>query len=781
MKLDIKSGKERHSEACTTVAVSLAGDVISGSDDFTLRRWNTNGEALGVVKQFESCITFIAWVPTMGGPRGRGNRGAAADGKDTCLVACAEGAFYFLNVASGRVERSVAAHVGSITGLVYSADGTSIVTSGEDGCVKVWSQTGIPRSTLANAGKCIYALCWGHETTEMGGDCVLYAAGGDIIVKSMNPSIKKQLKWKAHNGVILAADWSLMSGLVVTGGEDGIYKVWDPYGRNVYTSTAGEHPITSARFSADGQMFAVGSFMTLRVCDKTGWSHSYERLGEGSAMSLQWTPEGTQMVVGCGSGAVCTAQLIDRKLTWGQYSVTLADSNRLIIHDVVKDVTEELEQRDKVIKIDAGYGYVVTCTNTYCVVYPVTRISNPVQFDLRDAVVTLQLAASQFLLADCSQGIQIYSYEGRQMCILRLQVSLRPEIMTSDLLSVSADTVAVRNPTDFKRILFFDASTGKAIDEAAVMHHVDIISVHLSQPGDFSDRKVAFVDRNQDLYFSAIHRKLGVQKISTMATSVCWHDLYETLTAISDGHLTTWHYPTIVFTDRDLLRKTKEVRDDGVEEFSRNDRITNFHNTRVQVRRGGDGALLTITVSPYPAMLFDHVQRGDWDGATRLARFLSDDLLWSILASLAMQKGELNVCEISYGALCDLDKVRYVRALKSIPSPEGRQAELALLQRRPAEAERILLQSGLIYRCIDMNTRLYNWGHALAVAKERKTHVDTVLGRREKYLAEIGKKEDLPEFKELSGSVAIDWKVIADKIKLEEIKEAERPNAKPYQ
>ena len=59
MRLNITSAKERHGEACTTVAVSLSGDIISGSDDFTVRRWNANGEALGVVKEFESCVTTL--------------------------------------------------------------------------------------------------------------------------------------------------------------------------------------------------------------------------------------------------------------------------------------------------------------------------------------------------------------------------------------------------------------------------------------------------------------------------------------------------------------------------------------------------------------------------------------------------------------------------------------------------------------------------------------------------------------------------------------------------
>ncbi|CCW60819.1 unnamed protein product [Phytomonas sp. EM1] len=777
MRLNITTGKEKHSESCTSIAVSISGYVISGSDDFTVRRWNMNGEALGIVKRFASCVTLLTWVPTSGClRRGRGD----LKGKDTCLVACSDGIVSFVNAASGRVESTIEAHVGNVTGLVYSPEGNSLITAGEDGAVKVWSQAGIPRSTLANTGKCIYTLCWGYEKTELGGDCVLYTVGSDVIIKPFNPSIRKQIKWCAHSGVVLTADWSLMSGFIVTGGEDGMFKVWDPYGRAIYTSSIGKHPITSVKFSADGELFGVGSFKSLRVCDKTGWSHSYEKLSEGSAMSIQWTPEGTQLIVGCGTGAVCTAQLINHKVTWGPYCATLVDSHKLTVQNIAEDTVEKLEQRDKVIKLEIGYGHIIVCAITYCACYPVDRLNAPVQFDLSDAVVTLKLAPALFLLADCSQGIQLYSYEGRMVCTLRLQLALKPEIMAADLISLSNDTVAMRNPMDHKKLLFFSTMSGKQLDASTVAHQVDIVSVHLSQFGLIHDRKVAFVDRNRDLFLCLAQHKLGIQKISTMASSVAWHEMHETLVAITDGHLTIWYCPCMYFTNRDLAFKTKEVHDDGSDEFSPNDRITSFHSARVQIRRGSDGALLTLSVSPYPIILFQFMEKSNWEGAMRLARFLNSDLLWTVLTGLALSKGELNVAETGYGALCHLDKVRYLHSLKELSLPEARQAGLALFQQRPVEAERILLQAGLVYRCIDMHTQLFNWERALEIAKDRKTHVDTVMARRQRYLEETAKKETITAFKELEGVIKVNWSVIEEKIKQEIIKEAERPNAVPY-
>ena len=38
----------------------------------------------------------------------------------------------------------------------------------------------------------------------------------------------------------------------------------------MYSSAAHDYPITSAAWTPDGEMFAVGSFNTLRLCDRSG-------------------------------------------------------------------------------------------------------------------------------------------------------------------------------------------------------------------------------------------------------------------------------------------------------------------------------------------------------------------------------------------------------------------------------------------------------------------------------------------------------------------------------
>ena len=47
-------------------------------------------------------------------------------------------------------------------------------------------------------------------------------------------------------------------------------QIWDSYGRNIYASDAFDHAITCIRWSVDGTMFAVGSYNSIAVCDRSG-------------------------------------------------------------------------------------------------------------------------------------------------------------------------------------------------------------------------------------------------------------------------------------------------------------------------------------------------------------------------------------------------------------------------------------------------------------------------------------------------------------------------------
>ena len=180
-----------------------------------------------------------------------------------------------------------------------------LVTGGEDGQVKLWSKSGNLRSTLAQTSGPIYSVCWSPDN-----DSILYASGKTLTIKPLATNAKANA-WKAHEGIVLKCDWNGVNGLVISGGEDCKYKVWDAYGRQLYASGSHEYPITSLAWATDGELFAAASFNTLRLCDKAGWSYSLEKPNIGSVFSMSWSSDSTQLVCGCGSGQVVVGNVIE--------------------------------------------------------------------------------------------------------------------------------------------------------------------------------------------------------------------------------------------------------------------------------------------------------------------------------------------------------------------------------------------------------------------------------------------------------------------------------------
>ncbi len=175
---------ETNTDACTAVDAAVAGDILSAGDDFCVWRWNASVEPVSKIVELESGITVVRWLPGSGRKKGGG---ASDTSRDAFVVACANGTFCFVSAQSGRIEKSVDAHTGAITSLCWGPEATTIVTSGEDGAVKVWSQSGVQRSTLVSTGKCIYALVWGPDSQDYGGECVVFASGAELTVKPLNP------------------------------------------------------------------------------------------------------------------------------------------------------------------------------------------------------------------------------------------------------------------------------------------------------------------------------------------------------------------------------------------------------------------------------------------------------------------------------------------------------------------------------------------------------------------------------------------------------------------
>lgn len=69
------------------------------------------------------------------------------------------------------------------------------------------------------AGHPVYTVAWGPDN-----DMLLFSSGRELMVKSVQVD-RSQLKWTAHEGVVMQADWNPVNSLIVSAGEDCKFKV----------------------------------------------------------------------------------------------------------------------------------------------------------------------------------------------------------------------------------------------------------------------------------------------------------------------------------------------------------------------------------------------------------------------------------------------------------------------------------------------------------------------------------------------------------------------------
>ena len=337
------------------------------------------------------------------------------------------------------MERPSATTVGgAVISVRWSHDGQAIVTGGEDGAVKVWSRTGMLRTTLVSGAKPVFAVRWGGDNNS-----ILSASGRELTITALSGEAgpaggagrgnAKALSWKAHDGVVLCADWAPSTNRIVSGGEDCRYRVWDAYGRQLFASAPFDTVVTAVAWAPAGTHFAAGTHNALRLCDQLGWSHCRCRGGvpigcfriltrpapllpcrekltsAGSVQALSWTPDGTTLAAGCGGGAVFQAHVVERSLVWRTTEAVLTGPCAMTVAEAGSGGVggETLEFRDRVCEVSFQHGFLVVCTLTQCLVYAAGQWHAPHTLDLRAPAHLILQAPRLFLLADKVNGITV--------------------------------------------------------------------------------------------------------------------------------------------------------------------------------------------------------------------------------------------------------------------------------------------------------------------------------------------------------------------------------------
>merc|ERR1712032_1401484 len=251
-----------------------------------------------------------------------------------------------------------------------------------------------------------------------------------------------------------------------------------------------------------------------------------------------------------------------------------------------------------------------------------------------------------------------------------------------------------------------------------------------------------------------------------------WNDSTDMLIALADEKLVIYIYPAVCFVDKDLLPKTFETK--TCTDAGKYAQIVAFHGSNCVIRKA-DGADLAMVTTPYPQLLYQHFEKGQWEQAVRLCRYVKSPKLWASLAAMAIASRSLETVEIPLAAIEEVDKLQFVTHINGLPDDVLRSAELALFCKRPDEALNILKQHKRIYRAIKMFIRLHRWNDALELALKHQTHVDTVLAYRQQHLQQMKHVETNDQFEHWAQQMEVDWDTVKKKIAME--KDTELRNA----
>jgi len=233
-------------------------------------------------------------------------------------------------------EKSIIAHDGAILSVKWDQDGCSLSTAGEDGEVKIWSQTGYMRTKVACFNRAVNCTAWGPDSLS------LVAAYGNILSIIQIQRRAENRQWnvqqaKGPAGIVLAVDWNSITNLIVCGGEDRSYRLFNSYGVSLFVSDAYSHAITSVAWRPNGDVFAISYFKNLHLCEMKGWNYTKHYLDiESSVTDMKWSIDGAQLIAVCNNGSTIVGELVGKKKQWNGVSALLNETDNLVLNDNTK-------------------------------------------------------------------------------------------------------------------------------------------------------------------------------------------------------------------------------------------------------------------------------------------------------------------------------------------------------------------------------------------------------------------------------------------------------------
>ncbi len=327
-----------HTAAVTSVTVSADGSrIVTGSEDGTARVWDARTgqfllelnvkERLGWSHVSSVAVSADGSRIVTGGWGERKERGGSRRLKGEAQVWDARTG-QLIRVLEGdqdAADRAPTGHIGFVTSVAVSADGSRIVTGSMDNsdAPATWPKDNTARVWDGTTGKELRVLK-GHErpvhrvVLSADGSRIVTGAGDTVRVwdaRTGQSLLELKVRLGGVNSVALSPDGSR----IVTGSGGPEARVWDTRTGQVLFELKGHaasdrfvSQVRDVAFSPDGSRIVTGADdTTARVWDARTGQFLFELKGhEGSVSAVAFTPDGTRVVTGSGDQ---TARVWDAK------------------------------------------------------------------------------------------------------------------------------------------------------------------------------------------------------------------------------------------------------------------------------------------------------------------------------------------------------------------------------------------------------------------------------------------------------------------------------------
>lgn len=266
------------------IAISSDGKLLASSSGTveTIKLWDVNtGQELRTLAGHPGGIFSIVFSP---------------DGK-TLVSGGNDKLIKLWDVATGREVRTIAGHSKYIRTLAFSPDGRVLVSTSGDKTVKLWDvSTGRERGTLEGA-----SLSLAVSAVAFSPDGKKLASSDENVIKLWDFSANRELlKLAGRVETVNSIAFSLDGKTLASGSNEPTVKLWDvSTGQQVRVLAAGRFVVSSVVFSPDGKILAGTDRKSISIWEAATGRELWTVDAAGAWIgSLVFSPDGKTLASG---------------------------------------------------------------------------------------------------------------------------------------------------------------------------------------------------------------------------------------------------------------------------------------------------------------------------------------------------------------------------------------------------------------------------------------------------------------------------------------------------